>query len=81
VPDLPELSGTVEIDGTYAGGNVKPANKKTERLRAVFPLHEIVDRAVLSLKRCGSPFPGAVCQFSAELPWRGPGLGPRRTRR
>jgi hypothetical protein len=37
LPDLPDLSGTVEIDGMYAGGNVKPANKKTERLRAVFP--------------------------------------------
>src|SRR5437763_6803367 len=31
-PDLPELSGTVEIDGMYAGGNVKPANKKAERV-------------------------------------------------
>ena len=31
-PDQPELSGTVEIDGMYAGGNVKPANKKTDRV-------------------------------------------------
>ena len=31
-PDQPELSGTVEIDGMYAGGNVKPANKVTERI-------------------------------------------------
>ena len=26
-PDQSELSGTVEIDGMYAGGNVKPANR------------------------------------------------------
>src|SRR5438270_426044 len=31
-PDQPELSGTVEIDGMYAGGNVNPANKKTDRV-------------------------------------------------
>jgi hypothetical protein len=31
-PDQPELSGTVEIDGMYAGGNVKPANRKSERI-------------------------------------------------
>jgi transposase-like protein len=31
-PDQPELSGTVEVDGMYAGGNVKPANKKTDRV-------------------------------------------------
>ena len=31
-PDQPELSGTVEIDGMYTGGNIKPANKKTERI-------------------------------------------------
>src|SRR5258707_2985777 len=30
-PDHPELSGTVEIDGMYAGGNVKQANRKAER--------------------------------------------------
>ena len=31
-PDQPELSGTVEIDGMYAGGNVKRANKKADRV-------------------------------------------------
>jgi transposase-like protein len=31
-PDQPELSGTVEIDGMYAGGNVKPANRAEERI-------------------------------------------------
>jgi transposase-like protein len=31
-PDEPELAGTVEIDGMYAGGNVKPANKQTDRI-------------------------------------------------
>ena len=30
-PDQPELSGTVEIDGMYAGGNTKPANRKADR--------------------------------------------------
>jgi hypothetical protein len=31
-PDQAGLSGTVEIDGMYAGCNVKPANKKTDRV-------------------------------------------------
>src|ERR1700758_5258874 len=31
-PDQPELSGTVEIDGMYTGGNVKPTNKKADRV-------------------------------------------------
>jgi transposase-like protein len=31
-PNNPELAGTVEIDGMYAGGNVKPANKAAERI-------------------------------------------------
>ncbi len=30
-PDQPELSGTVEIDGVYFGGNVKPENRKADR--------------------------------------------------
>jgi hypothetical protein len=30
-PDGPELSGTVEIDGAYFGGHVKPENRKADR--------------------------------------------------
>jgi ISXO2-like transposase domain len=30
-PDEPELSGTVEIDGAYFGGHVKPENRKEAR--------------------------------------------------
>ena len=30
-PDQPELSGTVEIDGAYFGGKVKPENRKADR--------------------------------------------------
>src|ERR1700720_2038086 len=30
-PDLPELAGTVTIDGAYFGGKVKQANRKAER--------------------------------------------------
>ena len=30
--DAPELSGEVHVDGMYAGGNVKPENKKAERI-------------------------------------------------
>src|ERR1700732_2725309 len=30
-PDQPELSGTVEIDGAYFGGHVKPENRKEDR--------------------------------------------------
>jgi transposase-like protein len=31
-PDESKLSGTVEIDGMYTGGNIKPENKKAERV-------------------------------------------------
>jgi hypothetical protein len=27
-PDEPELSGTVEVDGAYFGGHIKPENRK-----------------------------------------------------
>jgi transposase-like protein len=30
-PDKPELSGTVEVDGAYFGGHVKPENRKADR--------------------------------------------------
>lgn len=30
-PDEPELAGTVEIDGAYFGGHVKPENRKEDR--------------------------------------------------
>jgi hypothetical protein len=30
-PDKPELAGTVEIDGAYFGGHVKPENRKADR--------------------------------------------------
>src|SRR5438105_10752794 len=30
-PDESELSGTVEIDGAYFGGHVKPENRKVDR--------------------------------------------------
>jgi len=30
-PDEPELSGTVEVDGAYFGGHVKPQNRKADR--------------------------------------------------
>jgi hypothetical protein len=30
-PDQPELSGTVQIDGAYFGGHVKPENRKPDR--------------------------------------------------
>jgi hypothetical protein len=30
-PNQPELAGTVEVDGLYAGGHVKPENKKEDR--------------------------------------------------
>ena len=36
-PDQPELSGTVEIDGAYFGGNVKPANRKASASTAASP--------------------------------------------
>src|SRR6266446_1640515 len=31
-PDEPELSGTVEVDGAYFGGHVKPENRKADRV-------------------------------------------------
>jgi hypothetical protein len=30
-PDEPELSGTVEVDGAYFGGHIKPENRKADR--------------------------------------------------
>jgi hypothetical protein len=30
-PDLPELVGTVTIDGAYFGGKIKQANRKADR--------------------------------------------------
>ena len=30
-PDEPELSGTVQVDGAYFGGHVKPQNRKADR--------------------------------------------------
>jgi ISXO2-like transposase domain len=30
-PDQPELAGTVEVDGAYVGGHVKPENRKADR--------------------------------------------------
>ena len=31
-PDEPEMSGTVEVDGAYFGGHVKPENRKADRV-------------------------------------------------
>jgi ISXO2 transposase-like protein len=31
-PDGPELSGTVEVDGAYFGGHIKPENQKADRV-------------------------------------------------
>jgi len=69
-PDLPELSGTVHIDGMYAGGNVKPANKKAERIDRRTAEAQTGKRQVVVVARevLGRTLPFIVPRESAALP-------------
>jgi len=69
-PDQPELSGTVEIDGMYAGGNVKPANKKTDRVDRRLAEEQTGKRQVVVVAReiMGRTLPFIVPRESDAVP-------------
>ena len=69
-PDQPGLSGTVEIDGMYAGGNIKPANKKAKRIDRRTAEAQTGKRQVVVVAReiMGRTLPFIVPRESAEVP-------------
>jgi transposase-like protein len=69
-PDHPELSGTVHVDGMYAGGNVKPANKKAERIDRRAAEAQTGKRQVVVVARevLGRTLPFIVPRESAAVP-------------
>src|SRR5438046_2684994 len=69
-PDQPELSGTVEIDGMYAGGNAKPANKKTDRIDRRLADEQTGKRQVVVVARevMGRTMPFIVPRESDAVP-------------
>lgn len=69
-PDQPELSGEVHVDGMYAGGNVKPENKKVERIDRRTAEAQTGKRQVVVVARevAGRTLPFIVPRESAALP-------------
>jgi transposase-like protein len=69
-PDEPELSGTVEIDGAYFGGNIKPANKKAERIDRRTAENQTGKRQVVAVvrERDGRTLPFIVAKESDAAP-------------
>jgi ISXO2-like transposase domain len=69
-PGLTELSGTVEIDGMYAGGNVKRANRKAERIDRRTAEAQTGKRQVVVVARevMGRTLPFVMPRESAALP-------------
>jgi ribosomal protein L37AE/L43A len=69
-PDQPELSGAVEIDGMYTGGNIKPANKKAERIDRRTAEVQTGKRqvVVVARERLGRTLPFIVPRESAAVP-------------
>jgi hypothetical protein len=69
-PGQPELSGTVEIDGMYAGGNSKPANRKAERIdRRTAEMHSGKGQVVVVAREIlGRTLPFIVPRESAAVP-------------
>jgi transposase-like protein len=69
-PDLPGLSGTVEVDGMYAGGNVKPANRKEERIDRRATEAQTGKRQVVVVAReiLGRTLPFVVARESDAVP-------------
>jgi ribosomal protein L37AE/L43A len=69
-PDQPELSGTVEIDGMYTGGNIKPANQKAERIDRRTAEAQTGKRQVVVVAReiLGRTLPFIVSRESAAVP-------------
>jgi hypothetical protein len=69
-PDQPEMAGTVQIDGMYTGGNVRPANKKTERIDRRAAEAQTGKRQVVVVAReiLGRTLPFIVPRESAAVP-------------
>ncbi len=69
-PDHPELSGEVHVDGMYTGGNIKPANKKAERIDRRTAEAQTGKRQVVVVARevLGRTLPFIVPRESAALP-------------
>ena len=69
-PDQPELSGTVEIDGAYFGGKVKPANRKADRTDRRLAEEQTGKRQVVVVARevMGRTLPFVVPRESAAVP-------------
>ena len=69
-PDEPELSGTVEIDGAYFGGNVKPENRKEDRKDRRLAEEPTGKRQVVVVAReiLGRTLPFIVPRESAAVP-------------
>jgi len=69
-PDKPELAGTVEIDGAYFGGHVKPANRKADRTDRRQAEEQIGKRQVVVVVRelLGRTLPFIVPRESAAVP-------------
>jgi hypothetical protein len=69
-PDSPELAGTVEIDGAYFGGKVKPANRKADRADRRQAEEQTGKRQVVVVVReiLGRTLPFIVPRESAAVP-------------
>lgn len=61
------LEGTVEIDGAYVGGHVRPANARTDRIDRRLKKHRAVNRrSVVALRRRDGRTMTSVVQNEAE---------------
>jgi transposase-like protein len=69
-PDEPELSGTIEIDGAYFGGHVKPENRKADRRDRRLAEEQTSKRQVVVVARevRGRALPFVVRRESEAVP-------------
>ncbi len=69
-PDEPDLSGTVEVDGAYFGGHVKPENRKTDRIDRRLAEEQTGKRQVVVVAReiMGRTLPFIVPRESDAVP-------------
>jgi transposase-like protein len=64
-----ELSGTVEVDGAYFGGYVKPANRREDRVDRRLAMHRTGKRQVVMVirERDGQTFPFLAASEAASV--------------
>ena len=69
-PAAPELSGEVQIDGLYTGGNVRPENRKADRADRRLADTQTGKRQVVVIARepLGSTVPFVVAKESDAVP-------------